>query len=320
MLYPDFKELLELGYRSSGISLTSRKKSRSAVSGDYRSPFRGRGLEFEEVRRYVHGDEVRSIDWRVTARTGVPHLKLFSEDRERSVFICTDVNKTMRFGTRGTFKSIQAARVASFLGWASVRENNATGASFFGNVPNGMRFFGARRSRRSLWRMLKQLCDKQDYHNAPVPLDEHLRHLAKAVPSGSLVFVISDFLSPCRELRKALANLQRRSDVILISVNDPADAHLPQVGPLIFEGQNRERLLIDTNDIKGVKSYERKWHENRRSLEIMTGTLGIGLIYIYTNKDAASDLAMGLQRIRQKGGQVGSAATITASSAASLAN
>jgi uncharacterized protein (DUF58 family) len=161
MLYPDFRELMELGVRTPGMDLAARRKAVSVMTGDYKSPFRGRGLEFEEVRAYAPGDDVRNIDWRVTARTGRPHLKLYSEDRERSVLVCIDRNDSMRFGTRVTFKSIQAARAAALIGWAAVRDNDRIGSSLFGNVPEGQRFFGPRRSRRSLWRMLKLFATKK---------------------------------------------------------------------------------------------------------------------------------------------------------------
>ena len=187
MLYPEFEKLLKLGYRASNLNLMSQRRVRSIVSGDHRSPFRGKGLDFEEVRHYAQGDDVRNIDWRVTARTGRPHIKLFTEERERSVLICTDVNHTMRFGTRGTFKSIQAAQAAALLGWAASRENNRVGGSFFGNVPDGMMFLDPVRTRRSLWRILKQLCDRGDYHSDPVQLEDHLRYLNKAVPVGRTI-------------------------------------------------------------------------------------------------------------------------------------
>ncbi|HVY55535.1 MAG TPA: DUF58 domain-containing protein, partial [Thermodesulfobacteriota bacterium] len=266
MLYPDFQELLKLGYRASKLNLMSRRKVRSIVSGDHRSPFRGKGLEFEEVREYTPGDDVRSIDWRVTARTGTPHLKLYAEERERSVLICTDVNDTMRFGTRGTFKSVQAARAAALLGWTASRENNRVGGTFFGNVPGGMIFLDPARTRRSLWRMLKQLCDRNNHFNEPVSLEEHLRYLDKAVPSGSLVFIISDFINITDNLKKRLSNLHRKADVILVAVNDPADRQMPKAGPLIFRDGGAGTVTVDTSDKNGGKAYERLWAEKRRRL------------------------------------------------------
>lgn len=308
MIYPDFEELLRLGYRASRLSLTAKRKVRSVVSGDYRSPFRGKGLEFEEVREYVAGDDVRNIDWRVTARTGVPHLKLFSEERERSILICNDVNLAMRYGTRGTFKSVQAARAAALLGWAACRENNRIGASFYGNVPGGMIFIDPARSRKALWRMLKQLCAQDICYEAPVLLEDHLKYLVKAVPLGALVFIVSDFLTLSEGLKKRLADLHRRADVVLVAVNDPADERLPPVGPVMFEDESGRKIAIDTSERRGAHAYQLLWQENRKELERMVNALGLGLIALTTPDDVNRDLVGGLKRLGRKGSKHGRSA------------
>ncbi len=308
MLYPDFQELLQLGYKASKLNLMSRRKVRSIVSGDHSSPFRGKGLEFEEVREYVAGDDVRNIDWRVTARTGVPHLKLFSEERERSVLICTDVNTAMRFGTRGTFKSIQAARAAALLGWAASRENNRIGGSLFGNVPDGMMFLEPARSRRSLWRMLKQLCERDDCHKEPVTLEEHLRFLNKAAPAGALVFIISDFMSITETLEKRLRDLHRKADVVLVAINDPADKLLPPVGPVVFRDERGEKIALDTSDRKGSAAYQEYWRQTRKRFEELVVSQGLGAVALSTDGDVYRDLITGLKRLGRKGGGSGKSA------------
>lgn len=302
MLYPEFEELLQLGYRASKLNLASKRPVLSTISGDHRSPFRGRGLEFEEVREYAYGDDVRNIDWRVTARTGKPHLKLFSEERERSVLICNDINSTMRFGTRGTFKSIQAARAAAVLGWAASRENNRIGGSFYGNVEGGQMFIDPSRSRKAMWRMLKQLCDTNDYHAAPVLLEDHLRYLSKAVPAGALVFILSDFLSSTKNLKKALGDLHRHADVVLVSINDPADEYLPPVGPIVFTDDTREKLIVNTADKHGNQAYQKRFEKNREALQAIMNALGLGFVSLSTDRDVLSDLIGGMKRLRRKGG------------------
>lgn len=279
----------------------SRRKVRSIVSGDHRSPFRGKGLEFEEVREYTPGDDVRNIDWRVTARTGMPHLKLYTEERERSVLICVDVNYTMRFGTRGTFKSVQAARAAALLGWTASRENNRVGGTLFGNVPGGMIFLEPARTRRSLWRMLKQLCDRENYFSDPVLLEDHLRYLEKALPSSSLVFILSDFINITEGLKKRLSNLHRKADVVLVAVNDPVDKRMPKAGPLIFRDSQAETVTVDTLDKNGSKAYERLWTEKRHRLDNIVASLGLGYVTLTTEGDVYYDLVKGLKRLEMKG-------------------
>src|SRR5271170_5744589 len=157
MLYPDFNELIRLGKRASRLQILSGRSSTTAGSGDYASPFRGQGLAFHEVREYRFGDDIRSIDWRVTARTDKAHVKIFTEKRERTVILCVDANAAMRFGTRGTFKSVQAARAAALLGGQACSSNDRVGCLVFGDVADGMQFFTPMRSRRALWQALKLL-------------------------------------------------------------------------------------------------------------------------------------------------------------------
>ncbi|MCB1590878.1 MAG: DUF58 domain-containing protein [Alphaproteobacteria bacterium] len=301
MLFPDFKELVELGRLAPRGTLSARRKSVSNLTGDYKSPFRGRGLEFEEVREYVAGDDVRNIDWRVTARTGLPHIKLFSEERERSVIVCIDRNDSMRFGTRVTFKSVQAAKVAALIGWSAVQGSNRLGASFFGNVPGGMRFFGPRRSRNSLWRMFHMLCDPAELYSTPVKMDDHLLLLSRASAPGSLFFIISDFLDPGAGVKKALASLHRRGDVVLISVNDPADALFSKAGTLLFTGEGGKKAVVDTDDRKGRESYEKQWLQNRQTLDDMVKVLGLGFVQMYTNSQLIVELSGGLRSLGRTG-------------------
>lgn len=301
MLFPEFKELVELGRQTPEVKLARRRKAVSNLTGDYRSPFRGRGLEFEEVREYVAGDDVRNIDWRVTARTGSPYIKLYSEERERSVIVCIDRNDSMQFGTRGTFKSVQAGRVAALIGWAAVQQGNRLGASFFGNVPGGMRFYGARRSRRSLWRMFHMLCDPVDHKRETVRMDEHLMLLSRAAPLGSLFFIVSDFIDSGPDIRKALAGLDRRGDVVLVSVNDPADAAFSRAGSIALSGGGQGRIVVNTDDARGRKAYEQQWTRNREALHDLVKVLGLGFVQIYTNRDARADLSAGLRRVGKTG-------------------
>jgi len=120
-LQPRLDDLLELRHRARTLGLASHHLVNSTFSGLYASVFRGTGLDFEEVREYQEGDDIRNMDWKVTARTNEPHLKVYREERERSVLLCVDHGPHMFFGTRGTFKSIQAARCAALLGWAALR-------------------------------------------------------------------------------------------------------------------------------------------------------------------------------------------------------
>ncbi|MGH1375075.1 MAG: DUF58 domain-containing protein [Alphaproteobacteria bacterium] len=301
MLYPEKKELIELSRFSTGLDLNTRAKSSSIVAGGARSPFRGRGLEFEEVREYVQGDDVRNIDWRVTARTGKAHLKLFSEERERSVLLCVDCNHAMRFGTRTTFKSVQAARIAVMLGWANHRAHNAIGASLFGDVKNGMSYIKPLRARSSVLNIINRLCDVETYNDEQVLLSEHLRHVRKAAPSGSLVFVISDFLQADENLKRSLSNLRRHSDVVLIAVNDMAECALPKMRALQFGNNTGLPLIVNGADKAKSKAYEQYWNKNRDDLLQISMALNIALIQTFTHEDVIKTLPIKIRKVGYKG-------------------
>jgi uncharacterized protein (DUF58 family) len=334
MLYPDFKELLQLAGRAPRPNLNTRQKTMAAAAGNYASPFRGQGLEFHEVREYRAGDDVRNIDWRVTARMNRPFMKVFTEERERTVLLCVNAGPAMRFGTRGTFKSIQAARAAALLGWMAQAGNDRVGALIFGDVPDGMQFIAPARSRGPLWRTLKTLCRKPvaktpshplagervsergisfDAKVSPSPrpsppqgrgegdLETALTMLERTAPTGALVFIISDFQPVTDSLEKILANLRRRCDIIMVSVTDPADRELPPMEAIWFSDTGGKRILAGTGSKKGRESYARQWRENRTKLEDMAVRQRVSIIDLHTNTDVYAELLQGLRFVEQRG-------------------
>jgi uncharacterized protein (DUF58 family) len=298
MLYPDFDELIRLGQSASRLQLLSREKSMSAGPGDYASPFRGQGLAFYEVREYNFGDDIRSIDWRVTARTDKPYVKVFTEERERTVILCIDANASMRFGTRGTFKSVQAARAATLLGWQANDRNDRVGSIVFGDVPKGIKYFAPSRSRQSLWQTLKLLTlATQGANKEPVSLEAALRYVERVIPTGSLLLVIAEFPYATELLEKRLTNLRRTCDVVLLPINDPADRAIPAMETVVFEDQAGAKLTLDTDSRVGREAYARQWQENRERLEDIAARRRIGIVDLHTERDVYADLLLGLRRL-----------------------
>jgi uncharacterized protein (DUF58 family) len=298
LLYPDFNELISLGQKASRLQIISGRQSMGAGSGDYASPFRGQGLEFHEVREYHFGDDIRSIDWRVTARTDKPYVKVFTEERERTVILCVDANAAMRFGTRGTFKSVQAARAAALLGWHANGSNDRVGCLVFGDVAQGIQFFAPARSRRALWQTLKLLSDTTTgAHVTPVEQEIALKYLERVAPTRALLIVISDFQHATDGIEMRLGNLRRTCDVVLIAVNDPADRELPAMDSVIFEDYEGHKLELDTNNRVAREAYLAQWRENRSRLEDIAARRSIGIVDLHTNKDVYTDLLFGLRRL-----------------------
>jgi uncharacterized protein (DUF58 family) len=298
MLYPDFSELIGLGGRRVRLELGSNHTMLSGASGSYNSPFRGQGLTFHEVREYRLGDDIRNIDWRVTARTNKPHMKVFTEDRERTVMLCIDANATMRFGTRGTFKSIQAAHAVSFLGWLANKSHDQVGCAIFGDVPEGLKYFKPMRSRRALWQALKLLSlKKTGAHATAVPVESVMGYLDKVTPTGALVFIISDFSHVTPTLEKSLRSLRRRCDVVLLRIEDPADGIIPPIGSIRFSDLDGQTFVVDTDDRVGQDAYAGEAQRTRVKLEDICVRGGIGMIALHTDGNLQDDLMLGLRRL-----------------------
>jgi uncharacterized protein (DUF58 family) len=301
MLYPDFNELVKMDVKRARLGLESRRPTLAAAAGNYSSPFRGQGLAFHEVRDYRPGDDVRNIDWRVTARMNKPHMKVYTEDRERTVMLCIDANASMRFGTRGTFKSVQAARAAALLGWLANGSHDRVGCLLFGDVPDGMALFKPARSRNALWRALKALSRQEtSLHTAPVPIEAAIRRLDRAVPAGSLIFIVSDFQEASEALEKSIGSLRQRCDVVPVRIDDPADGVIPPLGPIRFSDAQNRKISINTDSRSGQEAYAAKWLANRNRFEDICARRGIRPIVLHTNTNIRDDLLPGLRRLAQK--------------------
>lgn len=276
-LYPNFHDLIALKKRKWKGKLSFRPANRSGSH----SFFRGQGLEFDAVRHYVIGDDIRAIDWRVTARTGSPHIKLFQEEREHHHVICLDLNETMRFGTRKTFKSVLAAEVAALLGWRGIQLRDRVSACLYGDVQKGIQTF----SQGSIYPWLKVL-------TAP-PVEKHstslhqvMEHLNQ-VYSGSIIYVISDFMELNSDLEMPLLSLRKKSSLVFITINDPFDEALYPMGTIGFS-HHSEKLFIDTN--RGNEAYMKNWKNNRNLLHSMASRLKIPLIELTTESDPFKEL------------------------------
>jgi uncharacterized protein (DUF58 family) len=296
-LRPQIDDLLELRHRARTIGLASRHRVNSALAGMYTSVFRGQGMDYEETREYREGDEIRNMDWRVTARTGTPHLKVFREERERAVMLCVDVGPHMSFGTRGTFKSVQAARAAALVGWAASGSHDRVGGLLYGDGGTGPRIFPPSRARRELWRLLRALTEVASRPtSARDPLADALDRLLRAVPVGGLIFLIGDLSRDPASLQQPLGRLRQRHEVVLLPVDDPADRELPDMGRVLFRAPDGQRTEVDTSSVAGRRHYRETWEHNRKALEVMAMRLGITLIPVPTQGDTHRVLLDGLRR------------------------
>ncbi|MGB5426261.1 MAG: DUF58 domain-containing protein [Gammaproteobacteria bacterium] len=295
-LQPQLDDLLELRHQARTLGVAAHHLVNSTFTGLYASVFRGTGLDFDEVREYREGDDIRSMDWLVTARTNIPHIKIFREERQRSVILCIDMGPHMNFGTRGTFKSIQAARTAALIGWAASKQHDRVGGVLFGNPATGLRYFRATPGRRGLWRLLRALTQPIEQGDTDESqLMAALQHLDSGTGTGSLIFVIAPINNVTAGFERIVGSLKQRHDVVLLPVDDPADRDLPSMGPVIFSNAAGELLEVDTDSEAGREAFRLDWEQRREELQQLSFRLKLGLIPVSTNEDVHKSLVAGLR-------------------------
>ncbi|MEK7990599.1 MAG: DUF58 domain-containing protein [Thiotrichaceae bacterium] len=300
MLIPQLDDLLALRHQAQQIGLHTGQRVQTPLSGLYASVFRGQGMDFDEVREYRYGDEIRNIDWRVTARMRKPYLKVYREERERHVVLCTDTSPHMQFGTRGTFKSIQASYTAALLGWSANGHGDKVGGLLFGQ-PKAL-FFRPQRSQREFGRLLRQFTKKPQISDEIVDLAQALGMLSRSTPTGALIFIIADLHQIAADkLKKALTQIHQQHEVVLIHIVDQADYHLPAIGQVNFNSMNNQNLSVNTDLKQGLQRYQQAWQLRQQNLEQLAHQLNVDLISIATDEKAHDSLLTGLrQRMRQE--------------------
>lgn len=238
-VYTSIDELVSLSATARHLSHLKARVVSQAQSGSHHSRFKGRGMEFAEVRAYQPGDDVRSIDWRVTARRQAPHTKLFQEERERPVMVLCDQSASMFFGSRHCMKSVLAARCAALLAWSALSHNDRVGGIVFNHQNNWT--IKPARSRKALLRYFKLIENANHALNAESVRNglssndgfiETLIEASQVTRPGTLVFVISDFHGLDKKATKQLSGLARHNELILLRCTDPLEHHLPPGGIL----------------------------------------------------------------------------------------
>ncbi|MFT4768734.1 MAG: hypothetical protein ACI8RN_001872 [Glaciecola sp.] len=245
----DIARLLALRFPARQLDIRRRRRALAQLSGGQRSNFRGRGIEFEEVRGYQPGDDIRAIDWRVTARTGTAHTKMFHEERERPVLLVVDQRSSMQFGSQNCFKLVLAAEIAALLAWSALASNERVGGLLMRDTDHWeMR---PRNSRRTVLALLSALAEALN----PAEVSDHgevdpnrfgtlLRSVRRVARPGSSIFLISDFDGAEQDdAREELFQLARHVEITAIHCSDPLEAQLPPAGRYsVTDGQTRADL------------------------------------------------------------------------------
>lgn len=271
----------------------------SLQTGAYVSHFRGRGMEFDESRPYQPGDDPRSIDWRVTARSTTAYTKLFREERERPVLVMADLRSSMHFATQGCFKSVNASRAAALLAWAAHHRGDRLGGLIFGDTTH--RELKPKLGRQAALRFVHELVGHPDWNNGATPADDEepltraMAALRRVARPGSLVVILSDFIGFSRAAQAYLSSVARHAEVLAVFMNDPLEKELPPPGRYrLVSGE--DEIAIDTYSSAARNDYRNAYRERKQTLDAFCQLYGVHLMSMSTADDPVSSLQTALGR------------------------
>jgi uncharacterized protein (DUF58 family) len=268
------------------IHIRSRRQVDTMMAGQYRSVFRGTGMEFEEVREYTPGDEVKNIDWKVSARMGEPFIKLFREEREVVVMLLVDMSDSGKFGTTGRTKRETAAEIASILAFNAIRNNDKVGVILF--TDRVEKYIPPKKGSAHIWRVIKEIFTFRPEH-VKTDIGQAVRYLGHVSRKRTVSFVISDFLDEGYEKNLKIAS--KRHEMITVLLSDPMDFELPEHGiVLVKDFESWENFYIDASDSVSRKRYtETKQKEYAEILETIRRS-GVDCIELDTRSSVADAL------------------------------
>ena len=274
----DVKELMA---KVGKIRILTNRLIDDQLSGDYHSTFKGQGVEFDEVRPYVAGDDVRAIDWNVTARTGTPYIKRYSEERELTVLFMVDVSGSQSYGSATRSKAELAAEVASLLALTAIRNQDKIGLILFSDKI--VQYIPPRKGRQSVMRLVREVLAAEDDATGGTDLAGAIRFLNGVQKRKCVVFLVSDFQDVGYE--KLLRVVARRHDVVCVTVSDPAERELPVAGLAELEDpETGELVLVDTSDRRVRKAFAERAAEEDEALLRFFSKSGIDHISLTTDK------------------------------------
>jgi uncharacterized protein (DUF58 family) len=278
----EVKELFdeELMSKIKHIQMKAQHLSNEVFAGEYLSAFKGRGMEFEEVREYLPGDDIRNIDWNVTARSNKPYIKTFRDERELTVVFLVDVSASARFGTYKKFKNEVAAEITALLAYTALRKNDKVGLIIFSDHVE--HYIPPKKGKGHVWSLIKDILSyKSDSKktNLNVPLE----FLNRVLKKKAVTFLISDFQG--EGFQRILRTTSKRHDLVAISITDPKEIELPPIGYIELEdAETGEFILVNTNDKKFLQNYKMKTSSDAKERKRFFRLNGIDFIELKTHE------------------------------------
>ncbi|MBU1121991.1 MAG: DUF58 domain-containing protein [Candidatus Omnitrophica bacterium] len=268
------------------IQITTSHMVTDVFAGQYKSVFKGKGMEFDEVRQYQPGDDVRSIDWNVTARLGHPYIKKFVEERELTVMFAVDVSSSTYFGTTDKLKSQIAAEICSLLAFSAIKNNDKVGLIVFSE---GIELFvPPRKGLKHILRIIREVIYFKP-KGSGTNISAALEYLNKICKRKSVVFVISDFLTG--DFKKALAISNKKHDIVAISITDPKERNLTSAGVIEFaDAETGELFFVDTSDERVRDEFDSRSQEIFHKRKKTFSSVGVDNIDIHSDKPYVNEL------------------------------
>jgi len=268
------------------IEIKTRGLSNQIFSGEYHSSFKGRGMAFSEVREYQYGDDIRNVDWNVTARFNHPYVKIFEEERELTVILLIDVSASNSFGTKNQMKADLITEIAAVLSFSAIQNNDKVGVIFFSDKVE--QFIPPKKGSSHILRIIRELIDFQA-ESKGTDIAEALRFFTNAIKKKSTAFLISDFMDEGFE--KALQIANHKHDLIAVRVTDRRETELPNVGLLrAMDPETGKVRWIDTSSKKARLNYNKWAAEKSKRLDMTLSRYGIDMVRVYTGRDYVKPL------------------------------
>jgi len=290
-------ETSELLQKVRRIEIKTRGLSRNIFAGEYHSAFKGRGMTFAEVREYQYGDDVRSIDWNVTARFQHPYVKVFEEEREMTVMLLIDVSASHDFGSGNLYKRDVMTELAATLAFSAIQNNDKIGVIFFSDKIE--KFIPPQKGRKHILYIIRELIDfKPESNKTDIALA--LRYFTNIIKKRCTAFLISDLLDS-KSFEDELIIANRKHDLIALRVYDKRETELPPVGLMkVKDAETGERLWIDTDDRRWRMLYKNLWDENRLKLQHLLMKAGVDKVSIDVSEGDYIKALIGLFKQRGK--------------------
>lgn len=275
-------ETSELLKKVRQIEIKTRGLSRNIFAGEYHTAFKGRGMTFSEVREYQYGDDVRSIDWNVTARFNRPYIKVFEEERELTVILLIDVSGSLDFGTGVSLKRNIMTEVAATLAFSAIQNNDKIGVIFFSDKIE--KFIPPQKGRKHILYIIRELIDFKPSSNK-TDIAKALSYFTNVIKKRSTAFLISDFMDQ-KNFDDALTIANRKHDIVAVQIYDKRETELPAVGLIkVKDAETGERIWINTNDNRLRKLYSDTWVEKQLMLQQIFQKSRIDNVSINTEED-----------------------------------